>query len=214
MIRDEENQLFLKWIGNTSGTDFVSDGVVNPDEWEKMPIHIVFLLKESNGFRGDLRGFLNDGGRWMTWNNVARWTYAIRQKFIKNEAPKWESARRIYKEARKYNLRKIAVVNVKKQVGTATTNTQKLVEAFRKYNKPFLTDQLNLLNPIDCLVCCGNGVAACYEESIREKLEWQDVHPHVRKAITQQGTLVIDFFHPQSRQNAKKLFMQFCDAIA
>lgn len=212
-IRNKEDKLFQEWIDNTSGANFVPDGVVNPDEWGKMPIHIVFLLKESNGFCGDLRTFLNEGGRWMTWNNVARWTYAIRQKLIKNETPQWELAKRIYKETRKYNLRKIAVINIKKQAGTAETNTQELIKVFRKDNKQFLTKQLSLLGKIDCLVCCGNGVANCYEECIGKKLEWQNLHSHIRKTTTKQGTLVIDFFHPQSRQSAKELFNLFCETI-
>ena len=114
-IRDKEDKLFQEWIDNTSDTNFVCGGVVNPNDWEKMPIHIVFLLKETNGFSGDLRNFLNWGGRWMTWNNVARWTYILRQRIVKKGTPKWEMAKRVYNETRKYNLRKIAVINIKKE---------------------------------------------------------------------------------------------------
>lgn len=212
-IRDKENELFREWIDNTSGTDFVYDGVVNPNEWEKMPIHIVFLLKETNGFCGDLRNFLNAGGRWMTWNNVARWTYILRQRIVKKDAPKWNLAKRVYNETRKYNLRKIAVINVKKGAGTAVTNTKELINAFRKENKSFLFQQLNILGHIDYIVCCGNGVAACYEECIGEKLEWERIHPHIRKTTNQHGTFIIDFFHPQSRQSAESLFCLFDKVI-
>lgn len=213
-IRDKENELFREWVDNTSGTDFVYDGVVNPDEWEKMPIHVVFLLKETNGFSGDLRHFLNAGGRWMTWNNIARWTYVLRQRVVKKETPRWEKAKRIYNETRKYNLRKIAVINVKKRAGTAVTNTQELIEAFRKDNKSFLVRQLNMLGYVDYIVCCGKGVAACYEECIGEKLEWKRLHPQIQKTTNQHGTVIVDFVHPQSRYSAENLFRLFDKAIS
>ncbi|MBQ9677780.1 MAG: hypothetical protein IJV44_06555 [Prevotella sp.] len=213
-IRAEENKLFQKWIDNTHVEDFVFDGVVNPSEWYEMPIRIVFLLKETNGFRDDLRVFLDSGGRWMTWNNVARWTYALRQMYIKDVNPQWESVNRINKEKRKYNLRKVAVINVKKQMGGTTTNTVKLIEIFRKYNKEFFVEQLNMLGHIDFLICCGKGVATCVEESVNEELLWKRIRSGVRRATTLKGTVVVDFFHPQSRYRSKELFLLFCEAVS
>ena len=212
-IAEEENKLFDEWRDGTPGMGFVPDGVVCPEEWEQMPVRIVFLLKESNGAVDDLRHFLLKGGRGMTWNNVTRWTYALRTLVIKKEMPRWEAVKRIYPGTRKYNLRKIAAINVKKQPGGASTNTQHLIASFRKYNRQYLGRQISLLGHIDYLVCCGDGVAQCYAACTHERLAWKRVSGHVRRAVTEDGTVVVDFFHPQCRQGIRQLFFQFCEAI-
>ena len=76
MIREKQKALFDEW--KAENPDIITDGVVNEDEYTRVPFKILYLLKEANGGRGwDLCDFISNGGRPQTWDNITRWTKGI-----------------------------------------------------------------------------------------------------------------------------------------
>lgn len=81
-IKDKERELFNEWKAAQGYSYFISDGILDENEWNKQDYKILFVLKEANweGGNTDLCEFLLSEASptyWKTWNNVARWTKAI-----------------------------------------------------------------------------------------------------------------------------------------
>ena len=76
-IRKMEDELFVEWKQQLSG--LVRDGIVDESEYNNAKRKIVYVLKEVNSDDStlDLRDFVAEGGRWQTWDNIARWTQGI-----------------------------------------------------------------------------------------------------------------------------------------
>jgi len=206
MIKFYENsikELFERWRKETGliKKDFSEDGIIDPTIWfsdaEQAKPKILFVLKETNT-QCDLSDFLRKGGRWQTWNNVTRWAYMLRHKDDQLSCEEmWKKVHRISKENRAYHLSRIAVVNVSKEPGDNSTNTQKLIAAFEEKNKSFLPEELSLFGHLDYIVCCGEGVKYCLSQCYKAP----------------EGTRLIDFQHPQPRYSDKKeLFRKFYNA--
>ena len=170
MIKEIEQLLFSKWETSDNFDLFVKDGVFDEDEWCKQPVKILFVLKEAN-FKTDktekcavdkelsINNFGNDLCKyllsqksptyWKTWNNVVRWTQAIRDG--------GEYQRYVSKEDKSKCLKTIAALNIKKEAGGATANAEEIT-AFGKKHACYIRKQINLYQP-DIIVCCGYGNA-------------------------------------------------------
>jgi len=104
---EHEEKLFKEW--RKKREKFVIDGIVNFKKYSESKIKVLYILKEVNGGGSwNLKKFLNDnGGRFQTWNNIARWQYGIENK----EQNVWDRVKNINKDFRKTQLRNIAVIN-------------------------------------------------------------------------------------------------------
>jgi hypothetical protein len=69
--KDAQDKLFKEW---KLGCDkFVSDGIVNEEEYANSKYNILYLLKEVNGGESwDLCDFLYRGGRSDSWQDLQR----------------------------------------------------------------------------------------------------------------------------------------------
>ena len=85
-IRKAENTLFDQWETAFSGRGYFNrDGVVNPGQWEsEREFRRLFLMKDTDRLREDLRDFLDRGGRGQTWNTVVRWAEVLSGGFSSN----------------------------------------------------------------------------------------------------------------------------------
>lgn len=64
-LKRKENALLDEWAERCQG--LVRDGMINPAEYVKAPLRILYLLKEVNGGTNwDLRSFVREGGRKQT----------------------------------------------------------------------------------------------------------------------------------------------------
>ncbi len=214
-IAEEEDRLFKAWA---CGYElFVPDGAVDADEYARSRVKLLFVLKEVNDPGGggwDLRQFLRDGGRGPTWNTVTRWVESIQR--LPCLVP-WSELSTVDNDRRKQALRKIAVVNLKKEPGGGSAEDDQLRAALQRDRK-FISDQLSLYAP-DYVICCGTlvtdlpfGVKPSGVYPLNDK-DWASTTRGVWYSIVH-GTPHIAYHHPQARFPGNLLHYGLIDAVA
>lgn len=215
------HDLFNEWQQDTGMSiklkTFSPDGIVNSDIWfnEANKTKILFILKETNNWC-NICDYVckkkKDGHhiKWQTWYNLTRWTYLLRHIHDQTYDEMWKRVKDIDEGKRIYNMERVALVNIKKEPGGRSTNTDELIEAFKRYNQSYLLREIALFGHLDYIVCCGKGVAHCLSRCYGG-LDWKNKHTI---AQTPEGTIVIDFVHPQSREKKKDLFKRLYDRIS
>lgn len=210
--------LFTQWQKEYPFKAFICDGIVDAEHYESP--HILFILREMNRQTpGDLCWELrNNGSGWKTWNNIGRWTKALLDGCE-------EYPRDMSQSKRKEQLRRIAVMNIKKEGGGKRSNGKELLDAVRSQKEQIETE-IFLCNP-DIIICCGlpsagiEGTAKLLKEdvfsasSLWEGLssetfgrEWQ----YYNADIYGKQVPVIAYCHPQvtnleGNRGHEKLFM-------
>ncbi|WP_409968017.1 hypothetical protein RFF05_15965 [Bengtsoniella intestinalis] len=199
-IKDAESNIFDIWRKRYPA--IVTDGVVNEAEYE----NIVFVLKEVNGGEDwDLCDFLSRGGRPATWNNIARWTYGILN--IDKEIP-WPELASVDLDKRKQLLKKICAMNVKKVSGKAVANSEE-VNTFAHENKDLLHRQMEIYKP-RIIICCGIGSDLFV--ALLKEADWKMTDRGIWY-LDDSETILVDYFHPQTRVKHYFLYYGLIDAI-
>ncbi len=145
-------QLFAQWKQEHAFDAFISDGIVDGTAYASP--RILFVLREMNcrserDLCADLRCH---GSGWKTWNNIGRWTAALLDG--ESAYPKDMPAAR-----RAAQLKRVAVINVKKEGGGPRAVGSELEKAVRE-QAPLLRREIALCNP-DLIVCCGLSSGGC-----------------------------------------------------
>lgn len=196
-------KLFEDWQNEHKFTAFIKDGIVNPETYEKP--HILFILRDMNCNEDkDLRKCLSyDGSGWKTWNNIGRWTKALLDG--DEEYPYDMSGNNRIEQ-----LKRIAVMNLKKEGGTARTNGNELLEVV-KTQKDFIMQEITLCQP-DIIICCGltsagiTGNDVLLKDNVFEgSTDWQNFNSeslnrkwwYYKTSINEKQIPVIGFCHPQ-----------------
>lgn len=195
--------LFLKWKAQYDFNAFIRDGIVSPGQYETP--HILFVLRDMNcqqdrDLCADLR---RDGSGWKTWNNIGRWTKALLDGDM--EYPQdMSTANRVTQ------LKRIAVMNLKKDGGRSRTSGNELLEAVQTQHD-MIYEEICLCDP-GIIICCGltasgiTGNAALLKDhvlpfstqwaSFRSKTFERDWWYYFTK-INEKQVPVISFCHPQ-----------------
>ena len=143
-IAEKEAALFARWI-KTTDKNFVVDGVVDEPTFLQQECRLIFLLKEANQMgRTALPEFLRNGAPengGHTWNPVCRWLTG-------------DESRAFTPQERSKILRKVAVINLKKEDGGSRTNLNDIRAAVEK-DKEFIKMQEK--QGSDCLVKLSDG---------------------------------------------------------
>ena len=213
-IAEKEDRLFAAWASRHKL--LVRDGTVDADEYARSPVKLLFVLKEVNDPGGggwDLRQFLRDGGRGSTWNTVTRWVEGIQR--LPCIVP-WSELSTVDNDRRKRVLRKIAVVNLKKEPGGGTADHDGLRAAAQRDRK-FISAQLSLYAP-DYVICCGTLVADLLigSEAIGVYPLNNDEWTSTRRGVWYRnvdGTPHIAYHHPQARLPGNLLHYGLIDAV-
>jgi hypothetical protein len=201
-----EEALFAKWAERRPG--MAKDGVVDENEYINCKIKVLYILKEVNDWKnGDLREFTKAGARWRTWNNITRWQYAIEKYY---NTGKVEFKDKINQNDRKEILKTIAVLNLKKCSGGASSNMGQIWHHANE-DKDLLKEQIELYNP-NIIICCGTG-------DIVSKLQLIDNIGEFKSTLN--GTLfaknkkqlIVQYMHPQCRKGKKLLFDNLLKSI-
>jgi hypothetical protein len=148
-ITEKENELFNRWK-NEMALSFNADGIINLKIWGKTSPKIMFVLKETNALKGDLRHFLASGGSdtyYRTWNNVVRWTEVVLCDTYSEH---------IDDERRTKILSHVCAVNLKKECGGAKSKKSEIQFAARR-DSEFIKEQMSLYLP-DLVITCGFGL--------------------------------------------------------
>ena len=174
---------------------FVRDGIVCEEEYEKP--HILFVMRDMNTTeKCDLCKELREtGSGWKTWNNAARWATAL---LTGSESYPQEIDR--CKE-----MRKVAVLNIKKEAGGKRANKEELRDAAKLYGT-YIEKEIELCDP-EVIICGGFGNADILKDYVfKEKAgEWRELQAvnfdnawwYYFAAINGKEVPVISFCHPQ-----------------
>lgn len=197
-ISESEDLLFEKWSKTKNG--FVTDGIINEDEWNKSNPKILFILKEANDTDGggwDLREFISQGGRPHTWDNIARWTYGIKNL---DRVILWDEIREISEDFRRKCLQSICVVNLKKYPGGHTTNNSDLAKESES-DKQFLIEQFNLYSQSDIIICCGTIVLKLFHSNVNNfpDFEWKTSSKGINYHQIGENKYLFEYLHPEVR---------------
>ena len=136
-----EEKLFDRWVKNRPGVDFIRDGIVDEPTFNSIAPRIVFVLKDTDGGRFDLREFLFVGA----WNGKSG---------FRDGSHTWGPVRRVLEKLahsggwtfpsdKHKSLRAIAAINVKKESGGVQCPDWKLAEAAEK-DGDYIYKQLSL----------------------------------------------------------------------
>ena len=215
-VAEKEDRLFEAWASRHES--FVRDGIVDADEYARSPVKLLFILKEVNDPGGggwDLRQFLRDGGRASTWNTVTKWVEGIHR--LPCIVPWSEVSIRVDQDRRKRALRKIAVVNLKKEPGGGEADDDKVREAAQR-DRELISAQLSLYAP-DYVICCGTLVADLLFGAepigvypLNDK-DWKSTRRGVRYSLVD-STPHIAYHHPQARMPGELVHYGLIDAVA
>lgn len=209
--------LFAKWQVTHNFDAFIRDGIVDSEHYETP--HILFVLRDMNcqserDLCADLR---KDGSGWKTWNNIGRWTKALLDG--DKEYPQDMSTMR-----RVEQLKRVAVMNLKKEGGISRTAGNELLEAVQLQHE-MIYEELCLCDP-NIIICCGltasgiTGNATLLKDYVLPSAtEWASFRSetfdrdwwYYFAEINKKQVPVISFCHPQvtNLENARgheKLF--------
>jgi hypothetical protein len=210
-LREHEDELFVRWRAHRP--DLVRDGIVDEAFFSPSRPRILFVLKEPNDPGGggwDLRDVVKEGGRSQTWDNIARWVAGIER--LPAETP-WRDVARLTADHRKFLLRTIAAMNLKKSPGGGSTERDSLICVARE-DRDLLLEQFNIYEP-DLVICCGASVGDLMEELIIDASHgaWKPTSRGVWFKEFRQGRFIIDYAHPQVRTWSHLLFYGLVDAV-
>lgn len=195
--------LFAKWKAAYNFDAFIRDGIVAPEHYETP--YILFVLRDMNCLHerdlcADLR---RDGSGWKTWNNVGRWAKALLDGG--EEYPQDMST-----ENRVTQLKRIAVMNLKKEGGVSRTAGNELLEAVQEQHN-MIYEEICLCDP-SIIICCGltasgiTGNATLLKDYVLPfSTEWESFPSstfdrdwwYYFTKIKEKQVPVISFCHPQ-----------------
>ena len=207
-IFEREEELFREW--EKSRPCFVRDGAVSERDYLKSCPKIVFILKEANnpGFN-DLRKFWRDGGRWQTWDNVARWVHGIRN--LPSECD-WSFYENIDERFRREELGRIVVMNLKKSPGGSSTRNAELKRVARD-DAECIQKQFTIYDP-DITICGGaDTTGELFRKVVHPKMSWKQTTGGVCWYRRDTHKCVVAFTHPAARVRKAHLLGALLDAI-
>lgn len=225
-IKAKEDMLFNEWKGNLNSEQqrfFIPDGVVDEILWSRVPLKILFLLKEVNGGEcWDERQYLYDYNtkeeylktHSLTIKTVIQWAYGaidIAKDISWEEIEKTISCTAMQTTL----LRQIALVNIKKLSGVGNVDYANFDAYFSDAgNVQFLKKQLNIYEP-DVIVCAGTGYyfQQLYKDSVLPVEKWKKTHRGIGYYVLG-NTIILDYCHPQARIAANIKYYALVDAIA
>lgn len=197
-------ELFSRWQKTHSFCAFIKDGIVNTEIYEKP--HILFVLRDMNckTERNLCKDLCRDGSGWKTWNNIGRWTKAL----LDGSA---EYPFDMSREKRIEQLKRIAVMNLKKEGGESRTIGDELLAAVVE-QRDLIYEEICLCDP-DIIICCGlssagikgNASLLMDEKVLADCTEWESFHSkklnrewwYYYSKINGKQVPVISFCHPQ-----------------
>jgi hypothetical protein len=203
--RAQHDALLTRWTERARRV--FRDGAVEAFSYWQEPRRIVYLLKEVNVAEGeaawDLPSFLLEAKRGATWNMIAYWTFGLL-----NALPRWADVPSANVDFRWEWLRRIAVVNLNKAGGGASSDHRRLREIAVR-DADLLREQLSLLDP-DVVVCGGTGDLAA--EFLFDSAPLRRLESGANLIDSRNGRAVVfAVAHPQSRCRGAELYASVID---
>ncbi len=200
-LREKENQLFKEW--SKGKVNFAKDGAGKNFETQKPKL--IFIGKETNDTKDtfDWREYLDNGifhkneKPFGQSYNIYRWS-----KFLLDGPMDFKKykAKEKNKDKRIDVFSRIAFVNIKKESGKSSSNSDEIIKAGRK-DKEYLSKQLNLYlnnNDVKILFLLGDGIYTPIKEIIKDKYKLIK-REHLNKSrfieLYDNNLFVVRFYH-------------------
>ncbi len=203
----ESKKLLNKWkqLEHHKNKGFVSDGIVDFDEWKKADKKILVVLKEAYGDEDPwkLTDLIGTGDREWIKNNphykmLSKWLYVLHNT-THDKFP--ENAVNIDSDLADKYLLSCAVINIKKSSGKSTSNSNEIYDYAVK-DKDFLKNQINLINPQ--IVLCGytasSLLSGVYGLDDYSQYYFSDY------CISFEDKVFIDFWHPSMKNGREEYY--------
>ncbi|ADQ03903.1 hypothetical protein Calow_0304 [Caldicellulosiruptor owensensis OL] len=190
---------------------FISGGVLDENRFKSSKNKMLVILKEVNdpnsAYNWTLPGLLNDikqgkiffDKRFRLWKNVCRWAL-VTENINLNYQDIDESK---LKEA----LNMFAVINLKKEAGSGSSNYDDIFNHAEKYKNEWL-EEIKIINPH--LIVCGGTF-----DIIREVLKINNIMTcdSGAKYFLKDERVFLKFPHPAYQVSDKMLFAYFKETI-
>lgn len=197
------NALFEEWklLVAEESDHFVEDGIISESDWDAAGTKVLFILKETNDYEGNLSNLINTAVTikpksklWArpTFHNVGRWAYGLLHN--SDTAPPYNDSHK----KRKESLLSCSFINLKKTSGGRTA-TKSVSEFANKYSV-FLRRQIELIGP-DVIVFGGTYKIA--KDNVLPELEKVSHRVHKYNNI-----VCINANHPACTKKRKDMYDQ------
>lgn len=230
------NTPILTEFPNYKSKDFVKDGIVNEKIWSDTFPQIVYVLKETNEHDSSLTELLNNPfftikGKKITdkpqrikdlrptWFNIARWTFGLTNIFENNEEINWKTLNSNDDWYKKYwldELKKTAIINVKKTPGKAVAIYEELTKAVTDYGRQ-TWNQINHYKPNIVIFCGVSSIFNKYflkEKKIIKKSDWKQTKTgYWYFQLDEPICLYIQFWHPNAHFPNNMMFYSLLDIV-
>lgn len=205
MTRDDPSaasDLFSRWRASSPDFQdhFVEDGIIDPARWAQAGTRVLFVLRETNGYRGNIAALIHkactthpSSKLWdrPTFHNVGRWAHGLLHAGDAN-FPTFEDAHK----SRKTALLACAFINLKKTTGGARATNA--VEHAAARDAIFLREQIELVDPR--IVVCG-GTYRAIKQHVYPAI--RRVGPRVHEAG---GRIFINANHPSYLKKTAEMY--------
>ena len=144
----ELDKLFARWqdsYGDLSSR-FAKDGIIWEEKWNQEPRKVLFLMKETNDYAGDLRQLVRE----HPWRVPGYWAYGLQHLTIVH-TPLFIDAKKT--ENWQNACWSSAIVNLKKLAGGHTPDPTQMLESTKR-DLALINEELDIIQP-DIVVCCG-----------------------------------------------------------
>lgn len=194
--------LFSRWrASSTEFKDhFVEDGIIDPARWDQASVRILFILRETNGYRENMAALIHkactthpSSKLWdrPTFHNVGRWAHGLLHA-SGAALPSFDDAHK----NRKTSLLACAFINLKKTTGGARA-TEAVAHATAR-DAIFLREQIELIDPQ--VVVCGGTYKAIK----------QHLYPAIRRVGPRVhdvgGRLFVNANHPSYLKKTTEMY--------
>ncbi|HEX4581115.1 MAG TPA: hypothetical protein VH139_03595 [Acidobacteriaceae bacterium] len=192
-----EELIFSKY--RAGGAKIIPDGALSQKSYESARLKVLVVLKEPNDKNGewcdeggDIRRHGWEGGREKTWPNLARWAY-----LFENPGATYSEADSAVAdlEKRKANLRRLVVMNLKKEPGSHSAHLPTIEQYAFKY-EDLLRKQFSIYKP--ALTIAG-GTHPILVKLMNKKNALRTSPEFFSYFLDENLGIVMDFYHPQPR---------------
>jgi len=199
----EMEKLFNEWreLLSSKSDHFVEDGIIYPEKWAVVNTKVLFILKETNNYKGDIAELIRNAvltrPKSKLWNrptfhNIGRWAYGLIN--MSGDIVEYKDAHK----NRKYSLLSCAFINIKKTTGGKVAT--KAVEENAKEYSSLLKSQIDIINP-DIIVF--GGTYKIIKDHVLPELEKKSFRVHMYKKF-----VCINANHPACTKKRKEVYDQ------
>lgn len=216
----EEDRLFNKIHENGSYKFFVRDGVINKEEYDKAPVKVLYILRESYSAGGtgitDMRGFFATGGKSkshpQTESGITRVIEQI-EAASQGKILSYEETMGINNDRRKDALSKIVLFNLNKESDQDSIYTDwELLKKEVKENKDIYKELFELYQP-DIIVCGGTYGLTQEVFPELENTPTKDDKYYSFISLDGKQVPVLDCYHPGARSNTQESYDRVANGL-